>query len=168
MGIYRDAFLRHAHSGRVMFIMRGLPGSGKSTLANLIKEWVSPLGDALICSADKFFMNDGVYTFHAPSLSIAHNMCFSEALAYTSQEVPIVIVDNTNLSRAEYTPYVMLGKARYYDVKLVLANAPMPICRERQIHGVSHERYEHMKLEPRAPFDPDKIVVSTETMDSLN
>jgi signal recognition particle GTPase len=59
---------------RMLVVMRGLPGSGKTTLAETIVEYAGEMGaDCMICSANDFFMQNGVFQFNADDLGRAHD-----------------------------------------------------------------------------------------------
>jgi len=93
---------------RFLRILRGLPGSGKSTFARLYE-------DAIVCSADDFFSRDGDYIFDADFLDTAHAACRAKArtAALTGAEI---VIDNTNVRRADYAPYLQLAKNHDYTV----------------------------------------------------
>lgn len=86
---------------RVCILMRSYAGGGKSYRANeLAKEY-----NAVICSADDFWMKDGQYCFDVTKLKIAHNVCYEKfknaVLAGNN-----VIVDNTNLKFEDIKKYL--------------------------------------------------------------
>lgn len=100
--------------------MRGISGSGKST-------WVTKhYPDAVVVSADDFFRQpDGSYQFDAARLQEAHEECMRSFLEVIMARKPLVIVDNTNVTAAEISPYVLPAKALGYDVEvLTLAVQP--------------------------------------------
>jgi hypothetical protein len=66
---------------RLLVVMRGLPGSDKTTLAETIAEYAGERGaTTIICSANDYFMRDGVFEFHADDLGLAHESCFNRCL----------------------------------------------------------------------------------------
>jgi predicted kinase len=85
-------------------IMRGLPGSGKTTRAREL----APEYDAVIVSADDFFVTDGVYNFDPSELPEAHAQCQARALK-ALRAGRSVVVDNTNTQRWEMEPYLTLA-----------------------------------------------------------
>lgn len=134
-----------------MIIMRGLPGSGKSTTA------LRKYPRAWIVSADHFFMNDGSYKFDATQLGAAHNSCFREAMSLCQDRAHQIVVDNTNTTRAEYTPYVALARAYGYDVSLLWVSAPVELCIMRNVHGVPAEVIRAMYARWEQPTKSDPI-----------
>lgn len=112
---------------KVMFVMRGLPGSGKSTLAKKISR---TFNNAIICSADDYFINkDGIYEFQQHRLKDAHAECQANMAAAT-KEVDTIIVDNTNVMYWEMRPYVVQAA-------------------QAGFHVVLAETKTHWRLEPR-------------------
>ena len=123
--------------------MRGLPGSGKSyKAAELEKEH-----NAIIVSADDYFMSDGNYIFEPTKLGAAHASCFYWFMQclFNGKNV---IVDNTNTQKWEYRNYETLAKHFGYEVSIVVMG-----CKDmfylvkfhgRQKHGVPMEIMEKM------------------------
>lgn len=142
----------------ILFIMRGLPGSGKSYHINKLKQQY-PFS-AIVASADHFFTDeDGNYKFDPTKLTEAHADCFAAAYTAMDDGESIIVIDNTNLTRAEYTPYVMLGRFYGYEVRLVNVWADVHVCARRNTHGVPEHVIHGMlnRREARAPFDPGEI-----------
>lgn len=92
-------------------IMRGLPGSGKSTY---IKEHFP---DALVVSADAWFNNNG--GFDVTKLGTAHADCFQKFRNAVEEEVPLIVVDNTNVLRKEFRRYEDTAENCCYDVEFI-------------------------------------------------
>ena len=84
-----------------VFILRGLPGSGKSHYAqSLCDEMVNgDEGQFVICSTDDFFISDGQYRFDKAKLSEYHNLNLARFIRALSQQIPLVILDNTNIKK---------------------------------------------------------------------
>ena len=106
-----------------VFILRGLPGCGKSYYAqNLADEMVA--GDQsqyLICSTDDYFYNEqGDYQFDKFKLSQFHNLNLARFINALAQEIPLIIVDNTNIKKWEFIAYSQAAVALGYQVKEVI------------------------------------------------
>jgi len=133
-------------------ILRGIPGSGKSTFAKKLiearsKELSRPLVawvDYVIVSADQFFERDGEYKFDAKELDSAHKMCLQNFEAALRGNIPYIIVDNTNLSAWEISPYYLLADAKNYSVRIITVRAPPEVAHKRGIHGVTWSKTTRM------------------------
>ena len=105
-----------------ILIVRGLSGSGKSSLCRVLLEEAAAYaglpppaagatsvpGVAVVASADTFFMSPkGRYEFRVEGLRAAHASSRSTFDAALSSRTPLVVLDNTNVSKGEYAPYVL-------------------------------------------------------------
>lgn len=98
-------------SGRILYLMRGLPGSGKSNLAKRLTKNVF--------STDDYFMKNGKYEFDFEQIEQAHEWNRKQVNKAMSKGIQKVAVDNTNSSAWEMTPYVKLALKYDYDITLV-------------------------------------------------
>ena len=99
-----------AWSGRVMVLLRGLPGSVKSKFASeLVYHAMEYRYTYDVVSADHYFQCLHGYEFDRAKLSRAHADCQSRALTALRRSTDIVVVDNTNITRREYEPYVAMA-----------------------------------------------------------
>lgn len=119
---------------KTLYILRGPPGAGKS-------HWISPdVQQVVVCSADDYYMRDGVYEFDIAKLPEAHADCLSKVLSAMSLGHECIVVDNTNIRRWEYDNYVRLGQLAGYEVRIVEIMPEtvqeMRQCAERNQHGV--------------------------------
>lgn len=88
-------------SNRQCILMRGYAGCGKSTEAEkLAKEY-----NAVICSADDYWMKNGKYCFVMENLHLAHAACFDK-FKNAVKNGENVIIDNTNLKFEDIQKYV--------------------------------------------------------------
>jgi len=122
-----------------LYILSGLSGSGKSTWA---RAKASASGSEYrICSADHYFIDPttGEYNFNYRKLGEAHSQCFRLTSEALQQAVPMVFVDNTNLTAIDIAPYVAIGGAYGYDVRIVLISTTLTLeeLAERNTHQVS-------------------------------
>lgn len=112
-----------------VIILSGLPGSGKSTYARQLEEQTKEAGNCLqVFSADHFFLDDaGNYNFDVSQIGKAHAECYRKFLEavqqYTSPDKYkndiVLLVDNTNLSAWEISPYVQVASAYEMPCKIV-------------------------------------------------
>jgi len=132
-----------------VYIMIGLPGSGKSTYIK------TNLNNPVVCSADHFFMTDGKYVFDPKKLGEAHQSCLRNFINSCISRVRTVVVDNTNTTIDQVSPYYSIAKAYGYKVILVKFNVTKEISFERNVHGVSMKAIEGMEFNlSRLKFPP--------------
>ena len=132
----------------MIVIMIGLPGSGKSFHAKrLIAEHLSDTSSgprqAAIVSADDFFLDrHGVYRYDAGKIGDAQSACFESFLRHAStfdSKRDLVVVDNTNMTNWERTPYFMVGQALKHAVRFVQVRRDILTCISANTHGVPAE-----------------------------
>lgn len=99
--------------------MRGISGSGKSTVASKLS-----LKDQWICSTDSYFMVNGEYKFDASKLGYYHKCNFELFTSLLVQEVPVVVVDNTNTTRKEFKNYIDKATELGYEVFEIKVGSP--------------------------------------------
>ncbi len=138
---------------RVAIILRGVSGSSKSTFALYVKriyeyQYYQSEGRydnerCVVCTADDYFTKDGVYTFRAEGLGMAHKQCqdkFTEALNAGAE---LVCVANTSTTERELEFYV--DKARemgYIYFVMVMENRHG----NQNSHGVPLETIDKQEL----------------------
>jgi predicted ABC-type ATPase len=120
-------------------ILSGISGSGKSTQADLLSQTVS--GKCVIVSADDYFYGSGeVYKFDPSKLGDAHGDCFKRYIHAMQEGVELVVVDNTNTTVQEISPYVLGAQAFGYDPTVVTVWAEwkdLGVLARRNTHGVN-------------------------------
>lgn len=127
--------------------IRGLPGSGKNWYIEnrLVKEIQ---GACIICSADDFFIQNGVWRFNPADLGKAHSWCFNKAIrAMMDHTIPTIILNNTNTQLWEYQNYLLLAKKFGYNVHVLEMFHTPETARKffnRQTHGVPEAIYAQM------------------------
>lgn len=107
---------------RLALILRGPSGSGKSTFARAI---LSLCAEAIVCSADDFFLDAaGVYRFDPRLLGAAHATCFRRWVEAISppfgRTPPLVVCDNTSATDTEIHPYALAADA--FGVEVLVVN----------------------------------------------
>jgi predicted kinase len=117
-----------------VIILSGISGSGKSTLAG-------EHTGATIVSADRHFMQpDGSYAFDASKLGVAHASCFRSFVEAMQRGEGVIVVDNTNTTVEEISPYVLGAQAFGYSPEVVTVTVKvgrLPDCLARNTHGVT-------------------------------
>uniref|UniRef100_A0A7S4QL71 3'-5' exonuclease domain-containing protein n=1 Tax=Alexandrium monilatum TaxID=311494 RepID=A0A7S4QL71_9DINO len=141
--------------GRLVVVLRGFPGSGKSSLASLLRRRAS----ADVASADDFFTD-------AAGLQEAHERCRQCFMELIAAGRPVIVVDNTNVRRADYAFYQSKAEAAGCSVAVLElichSTAELERLRRRSAHGVPGgavgamwARWEHdpaaLRLEPYLP-----------------
>jgi len=126
----------------VLVIMRGLPGSGKSTLVR------HTYGQSPVFSTDDFFMEDGKYNFRPWLIGQAHNENMCKVMEAMMDDIPVIVVDNTNTQRWEYSVYLYMAQAMGYAVEindLYDGGLTDKELFERNTHGVPLEAIAKMR-----------------------
>ena len=135
-----------------IIIMRGLPGSGKSTRAAQLAGTTG-----LVFSTDEFFMVDGRYRFDPFRLKAAHRWNQQRVENAAAEGVPLIVVDNTNVTQWEMAPYIRMAQVHGYGVRFKYPQTPWQFdpreCARRNTHGVPYENVLKMmeRWEPQ-PF----------------
>lgn len=118
-----------------VIVMSGCSGSGKSTYA----EKLLARSQGVKVSADHFFMGENGYAFDPSKLGLAHADCFRRFIDFAQKGGSDIIVDNTSLSEAEISPYMLAGIAYGYDCEIitfVVDLRDLNLMVKRNQHGV--------------------------------
>ncbi|KAJ8342627.1 hypothetical protein SKAU_G00325550 [Synaphobranchus kaupii] len=104
-----------------LIIMRGLPGSKKTDLAwDIMEKKYCNSGEVL--STDDYFRDEyGRYYFVYSQRRIAHEWNQERAEEAMNNGVHPIIIDNTNITRWNMEPYVLMGLEYGYYIKFVTA-----------------------------------------------
>ena len=148
---------------KTLFIMRGLPGSGKSSIAQSLVggecQHVTTrdvfrclLGKhGVVCTTDAYhydeWSEDGIYNFNPERLKEFHQLNQHAVRFFMKQNVPGIVVDNTNIKRWECERYTRL--AELFGYKVVVVEVPhisIDTCEQRNQHGVPREALERMEM----------------------
>lgn len=144
-----------------VFILRGVPGSGKSHVARQAQE-ESPGLDILVVSADDYFVDaQGRYNFEPDKLPEAHANCYRRYLdALTNDTHDIVIVDNQNTERWEFSPYILAAQVHHVPFELWHVKCPTELAAWRNVHGVPEFRVKERaaRFEPPLPWWPSRTL----------
>jgi len=141
-----------------VIVMQGVPGSGKSTHASKVALNAQQAGGRVVtASADDFFINlgGGEYKFDGSKLSEAHGECFRAFIHAVMNNADMVIVDNTNTTPMEISPYMLAAQAFGYEAEVHRIECDPDVAAARNTHGVSassvkvmHERMANNSLPP--------------------
>jgi predicted kinase len=149
-----------------LIIMSGLPGSGKSTLARTLA------GAEAVCSTDDYptlYTPSGEFTGMEkdPDFGVkvgrAHNWNQKRAYKLMEEQEPVVVIDNTNVARWEFEPYIIAAEKFGYTVErrsIFDAGLSDVELAARNTHGVPltgiarmRANYEHdLDGDPRPPW----------------
>ena len=116
-----------------LIIIRGLPGSGKTSLARLMS--------SVVCEADDYFIQNGVYQFDHSKLKEAHQQCQNKCREAMQQELEIIVVSNTAVRRWEMEVYKGYAVAFGYEVFEITMSGPL----RPSLHGAPDEVIQRMK-----------------------
>lgn len=137
----------------IMVITRGAPGQGKTTTANKLKRQLEEETDlsVAIFSTDNVFTNaDGEYQFDWKAIGAAHSFNQHEMIiSMKAREDDVYILDNTNLQRWEYLPY--LRDAMYENFRVFV----LDLRGEKlyaNIHGVPRDKVQIMHMTSDQPY----------------
>jgi hypothetical protein len=136
---------------RCVYVLRGLPGAGKSTRASALRALAQSRGlECAVHSTDDLCVCpvSGGYLFQAERLPALHDENYSNFESSLQNQIPMVIVDNTNLVAWNYERYVVRAWARGYRVREErvgeFSSEAVAAYAERNVHGVPRERIAQM------------------------
>lgn len=129
-----------------VILMSGIPGSGKSTY---IRRMMANDSDSnyFICSADFYFQKnfygkydpESEYKFNSSKLGEAHASCLKNYIeAITNNKCDYLVVDNTNTTALELSPYVAIASAYNLPTEIVTVNCDPHLATDRNVHSVSY------------------------------
>lgn len=137
----------------IMVVMRGAPGQGKSTVAHKLKKNLEEEADLRvgIFSTDDIFVNsNGEYEFVPIAIAAAHIFKQHEMImSMRMREFDVYILDNTNLQKAEFLPY--LREAMYENFRVFVLDL-RGHKRHKNIHGVPENRVQMMLDNSDKPY----------------
>lgn len=133
-------------------IFRGLPGSGKTTAAQ-------GYGDALVVSADDYFMQSGEYRFDATKLREARKACLKNFITAIENAEECgyrwIIVDNTNTTPVEIAPYYAVAEALgMLNIAIFEYRITVEQAFQRNTHNVPRHSIERMAQNMDMPLPP--------------
>lgn len=137
---------------RKCIILRGLPGCGKNhylqemTALQACRERAGQtvsifkgafaVPPVVVSADDHFTASDGSYRFVAAEIAEAHNRCMLNFLrAIIVERAQLVVVNNTNITAHEISPYRQVAVAHDYEVEIVQIDATIEDCVARRSSG---------------------------------
>lgn len=130
-----------------LILMQGAPGCGKSTMASILMDFfgrtLPPRGvefyiGVTVRSADDYWYEvvepdqPEKYSWNTELSGKNHVWNQHRVLEDMKDEIPVIIVDNTNTLRKEAAPYVVLAKMFGYSVEAVRVDPGVDVCVARQ------------------------------------
>ena len=159
-----DQVIAMARLNSTVACMRGIPGSGKSLVASrlalrfqhlMFEEYGTNKFSSTILSADQFFLSDKHgengeplgYVYDGTKIADAHDYCMrrfldeteSTFLRPTMYPTRLIIIDNTNTTAMEMSPYLCVGAARRYTGVIIEVGCDFETALARNVHGVPRE-----------------------------
>jgi hypothetical protein len=127
-----------------VIILRGVSGAGKSFLAEkLYTESIARGGrpSIAVVSADHFMVDgQGEYAFDPRRLQECHGKCLARFINMAQAAVgdngtDCIIVDNTNATLWEVSPYINVALAYGHTVRVITLICDLRVAHERSQHG---------------------------------
>jgi hypothetical protein len=133
-----------------VIVMSGVSGSGKSTYAEKILNETQ----GVKVSADHFFMKDGVYAFDVAKLGAAHADCFRRFINFINEthfttcdtKENVVVVDNTNCTEAEISPYMLASAAFGWEAEIITLVPKKSLATPSEYFKMCNQRTEYFKM----------------------
>ncbi len=120
---------------KIAYIMRGVSGSGKTPRA---KELAGENGS--IHSTSDYFMVGDKYFFDRDLQRTYHEDNYDAFVESLALGVPVVICDNTNVKKWEYTRYIEAAENYGYQVRIETMPHPEPEIASKGAHKVPAEQ----------------------------
>jgi len=150
-GKQREATTGFADSEPMFIVMRGLPGSGKSSVSKEIQRlFQTDLNEHVvrICTDEILEMCEGSYLWAGWKMPLYHSIALKMAQRAFSSNVPVVILDNTNMQKKDYEHYIFDAKQKGYTCHEFtvgeFTQEAIELSFTRNSHNVPHEAIQGM------------------------
>ena len=103
-----------------LILMRGLPGSGKSWRTISLIDSANGLGvDYCVLSTDDIWLDHNLtyYLWNPVAIGAAHKVNQAKCCEAMVRRIPLIIIDNTNITQEEMQPYIDLAAKFNYEVE---------------------------------------------------
>lgn len=105
-------------------------------------------GVGLVLSTDDYFSRSGQYRFMPEQLSEAHAYNHERASKAVKDNIPLIIIDNTNTMSWEFRPYMEMAASYGYNIQLLEPTTdwkfkPKQLALKNS-HGVPKQKIEQM------------------------
>lgn len=116
-------------------ILRGISGCGKSTYVESLRRASSV--PVVAVSADKYrYDDDGNYDYDPANNEEVHNLCKRDFASALAKSAPIIVVDNTNISKIDAFHYAKEAKRAGYKVRIIQFECPPEVAHKRSTKGI--------------------------------
>ena len=109
-------------------IMQGCSGSGKSFIAEAINHFDS---NCSIRSTDSLWYENGCYKFDYKKLKEKHLKNQYLVECDMKNEIPNIIIDNTNITQKQAQPYINLANKYDYNISVIKVSTSITECKRR-------------------------------------
>jgi predicted ABC-type ATPase len=109
----------------VLIVMRGLPGSGKSSVSKRVQQLFQEQSTQVvrICTDEILEMCEGGYLWAGHKMGLYHGIALNIARRSFNADVPVVILDNTNIRTKDFEDYIFDARQKGYLVRVFVVGS---------------------------------------------
>lgn len=140
----------------VFIVMRGLPGSGKSSVSKRVQELFQAQNTQVvrICTDEILEMCEGDYFWAGYKMSLYHGIAYNIARGAFNHDVPVVILDNTNIRTKDFESYMFDARQKGYLVRVFTVGSFDESAIQAAVKRNSHNVPEYAIRRMAARFQP--------------